>query len=85
MPNYRLHEKLLYAELSLERLTVGGQRIRFKDYLKSTLKKYDIEPTHLDHLVTDRDLWKETTSAGLEAYTVKIDIAAPEKRLRRHR
>ena len=65
MEGYRLREQLFYAELSTGQRHVGGQRKRYKDMLKATLKAYDIPVYKWQALAQDRSTsratsWKST-------------------------
>jgi hypothetical protein len=43
MPDNRIPKQLFYGELTTGKRAVGGQRKRYKDVLKSTLKAVNID------------------------------------------
>ena len=58
MKDYHLPRKLLYGELSQGKRSQGGQKKRFKDTLKVSMKAFDIDPNYLEYLALDRDKWR---------------------------
>ena len=54
IPGNRLPRRLLYSELSCGRCSVGGQKKRFKDHIKSSLSKCGIPSDRLEELAGDR-------------------------------
>ena len=50
MPEHRLPRQIFYGELRDGTRTVGGQKLRYKDQLKSTLKQCSIQPSQLETL-----------------------------------
>ena len=54
----RLPKQLFYAELATGKRHVGGQRKRYKDTLKSTLKAYNIPVNKWQELAQDRLAWR---------------------------
>jgi len=50
MPGNRVPRRLLYSELSCGRRSVGGQKKRFKDHIKSLLSKCWIPFDRLEEL-----------------------------------
>ncbi|KAI8493649.1 hypothetical protein Bbelb_285700 [Branchiostoma belcheri] len=84
MPENRLPRQTLYGELSAGKRTVGGQRKRFKDCLKSNLKSCGIEPQSLERLAADRNSWRQVCSTATESYTDCYNQRAETSRARRH-
>ena len=68
----------MYGQLEQGRRSVGGQKKRFKDHLKVTLKSCDMNPDNLEALAEDRVGWREVCAGDLEIFNVKY-IAAAEK------
>ena len=56
MPHSRLPQYVLYGQLRLGRRSVGGQRKRFKDHIKSILKKCNIPFSRLETLSHPKEL-----------------------------
>ena len=52
MPHSRLPHCVLYGQLRLGRRSVGGQKKRFKDHIKSILKKCNIPFSRLETLAS---------------------------------
>ncbi|KAI8494923.1 hypothetical protein Bbelb_275280 [Branchiostoma belcheri] len=84
MPENRLPRQMLYGELSAGKRTAGGQRKRFKYYLKSNLKSCGIEPQSLERLAADRNSWRQVCSTATESYTASYNQRAETSRARRH-
>ena len=57
MEDDRLPKQILYGELSSGVRKAGGQKKRHKDYVKSVLKKFEIEPNMLESFAKDRGGW----------------------------
>ena len=69
IPEERLPRKVLYGELTEGRRHPGGPRKRYKDHLKTTLKKCGIEPTTIENAAADRRAWRSTCRNGLDTLT----------------
>ena len=54
MSDTRLPKQLLYGELCIGKRTAGGQKKRYKDGLKATLKSLDINVNTWESLAKDR-------------------------------
>ena len=84
MPGNRLPRRLLYSELSYGRRSVGGQKKRFKDHIKTSLSKCGIPFDRLEELAGDRKEWRAVYDRGLATFEQQhIDVAVA-KRARRH-
>ena len=64
----RLPKQLFYAELATGKRHVGGQRKRFKDTLKSTLKAYNIQVNKWQELAQDRPAWRTVARKGSKLF-----------------
>ncbi|KAK4328904.1 hypothetical protein Pmani_000713 [Petrolisthes manimaculis] len=84
MPKDRLPRKVLYGELSLGRRHAGGPHKRFKDHLKTTLKKCAIVPTNLETTAENRQEWHSLCRTGTEQRTTHCNTLAEERRQRRY-
>ena len=58
MQSNRLPRRVLYSELQLGQRAVGGQKKRFSDQLKATLRKCSIPPAQVETLAADREEWR---------------------------
>ena len=64
MPDHRIPKRLFYGELQLGKRTKGGQRKRFKDSLKSSLKDFNIDTETWEEMATDRATWRSLMHKG---------------------
>ena len=84
MPGNRLPCRLFYSEFSCGRRSVGGQKKRFKDHIKSSLSKCAIPCDRLEELAGDREEWHAVCDKGLATFEQQhIDVAVAT-RMRRH-
>ena len=60
----RIHKQLFYGELCCGKRTVGGQRKRFKDRLKLSLKDFNINTEPLESLASHRPCWRHLINKG---------------------
>ena len=56
MPNNRLPKQILYSQLKGQRAP-GGPKKRFKDNIKTSLKKFNIMSGDWENLAVNRDYW----------------------------
>ena len=84
MPPGRLPRQVLYGELETGERSTGGQRKRYKDNLKRTMKQFNMDPTSLDLAAEDRTKWKQLVSNGASIFASAYDAAAVARRGRRH-
>ena len=64
MPGNRLPQKIFYGELVKGKRSQGGQRKRYKDCLKSTLKLCNIDVDNWERIARDRKSWLKVVSSG---------------------
>ena len=84
MPDSRLPNHVLYDQLRLGHRSVGGQKKRFKDHIKSILKKCNIPFSRLEALASSRATWRSTCAFGISCFDAEYDRAAALRRSRRH-
>ena len=84
MPHSRLPHRVLYGQLRLGRRSVGGQRKRFKDHIKSMLRKCNIPFSRLETLTFNRATWRSTCAYGMSYFDAEYDQAAALRRSRKH-
>ena len=58
MPDERLPTKNLYGELQVGKRSHGGQKKRYKDTLKVTLKDFNIPTESWEQIAQDRRNWR---------------------------
>ena len=83
MDNSRLPKQLFYAELSAGRRHIGGQRKRYKDTLKSTLKAHDIPVDKWQVVAQDRTAWRAASRKGSQKFEKDRLQTLDERRLAR--
>ena len=54
MPDERLPKKILYGELQVGKRSHGGQKKRYKDTLKASLKEFNIPTESWEQIAQDR-------------------------------
>ena len=67
MSDEMLLKRLLYGELSEGRRYTGGQRKRYKDSLKSSLKAFDINNESWVSLAAERGTWRSLIRNGAKS------------------
>ena len=84
MPDSRLSHCVLYGQLRLGHRSVGGQKKRFKDHIKSILKKCNIPFNSLEALASNRATWRSTCAIGMSCFDAEYDRAAALRRRHQH-
>ncbi|XP_019645840.1 PREDICTED: protocadherin Fat 4-like [Branchiostoma belcheri] len=83
MPDTRLPKRLLYSELVEGKRSVGGQKKRFKDTLKTTLKSFKIDTSTWESAAQNRAAWRSHISSGATLYEKTRIAEAVRKRASR--
>jgi hypothetical protein len=76
-------QQILYGELTHGKRSLGGQRKRFKDTLKTSLKSFSINPETWEATAADRPSWRGCVSTGATAYETGRNTDAVNKRAAR--
>ena len=84
MPHSRLPHFVLNGQLRLGHRSVGGQKKRFKDHIKSILRKCNISVSRLGTLASNRATNRSTCAFGMSFFDDGYDRAAALRRSRRH-
>ena len=71
MPDERLPKKILYRELQIEKRSNGGQKKRYKDTLKASLKDFNIPTDSWKQIAQDRTKWWGLIRRGAGEYEAK--------------
>ena len=85
MPEERLPKKILYGELDMGKSSHRGQKKRYKDTLKASLKDFNIHvPTESwEQIAQDRAKWRGFIRRGANEYETKRISEAEQKRAQR--
>ena len=84
MPNCRMPQQVMYGELCEGWRNKGGQRLRFKDTLKRSLKKCNLDPDTWEDLAKDKKLWRAAVYKSRKAVEEKRLAAYQKAHDRRH-
>ena len=81
-----LPKQLLYGELCARKRSRGGQKKRFKDTLKVSLKRCGFDHNAWEELASDRPAWRSKVRSGVSEYEKeRIQNAMEKRRLREER
>ncbi|BHF65550.1 hypothetical protein SprV_0200856300 [Sparganum proliferum] len=80
MDDERLPKRLFYGDVAMGSRRQGGQIRRYKDTLKSSLKRLQINPTNWEEPAHDRPIWRRTVKTGAAIYEANRIAAAKVKR-----
>ena len=84
MPPDRLPRQTLYGQLHNGIRAPGGQKKRYKDHTKITLKKCGINPNCLEQKANDRAGWRNACRVGLSKLESDLSHQRNERRSKRH-
>ena len=68
MPHSILPHCVPYGQLRLDHRSVGGQKKRLKNHIKSILKKCNIPFSRLETLTSNRTTWRSTCAFGMSYF-----------------
>nr|VZI47292.1 unnamed protein product [Spirometra erinaceieuropaei] len=80
MDDERLPKRLFYGDVATGSRRQGGQIRRYKDTLKSSLKRLQIHLTNWENLALDRPTWTRTVKTDAAIYEANRIAAAKAKR-----
>ena len=83
MPEERLPKKILYGELEMGKRSHGGQKKRYKDTLKASLKNFNIPTESWEQIAQERAKWRDLIRRGASGYEAKGISDAEQKRAQR--
>ena len=78
MHEERLPKKILCGELEMGKRSHGGQKKRYRDTLKASLKDFNIPTESWEQIAQDRAKWRGLIRRGTSEYEAKR-IAKPSK------
>nr|VZH91133.1 unnamed protein product [Spirometra erinaceieuropaei] len=80
MDDERLPKRLIYGDVATGSRCQGGQIRRYKNTLKSSLKRLQINPTKWEELALDRPTWRRTVKTSAAIHEANRIAAAKVKR-----
>ncbi|BHF77959.1 hypothetical protein SprV_0602106900 [Sparganum proliferum] len=80
MDDERLPKRLFYGDVATSSRRQGRPIRRYKDTLKSSLKRLQINPTNWEELALDRPIWRRTVKTGAAIDEANRIAAAKVKR-----
>ena len=83
MPDARLPKKVFYGELQEGKRSQGGQKKRYKDTLKASLKDFEIPMGSWEQTAQERPKWRGLINKGAALYEKKRICEAERKRRER--
>ena len=83
MPDKKLPKKILCGELQVGKRSHGGQKKRYKDTLKASLKDFNIPTESWEQIAQDRAKWRGLVRRGAGEYEAKRISGAEQKRAQR--
>ena len=84
MPDSRIPKQLLYGQLQHGIRNQGGQRKRYKDQLRCSLKVCGIPKENLEQLAHDRTVWRSTCNSSISHFETQRCQTLDVKRTNRH-
>ena len=86
MQDTRLPKKIFFGELTSGKRSRGGQRKRFKDTLKVSLKSFNVDLEQWETLAQERDTWRSIIVDGaVTSESNRIKEAETKRQLRKAR
>lgn len=82
MPSDRLPKQVLYGELVDGRRSAGGQKKRYKDFIKTVLKKFHMNPDTLEADASNRSLWRRKCHGGVEFFEERNRVERRRREIR---
>ena len=79
-PEKRLPKKILYGELGMGKLSHGGQKTRYKDTLKASLKDFNVTRESWKQIAQNRAKWRGPIRRDASEYETKRISEAEQKR-----
>ena len=80
MPDERLPKKILYGKLQVGKRSYGGQKKRYKDTLKASLKDFKIQTESWEQIAQGCTKWRGLIKRGAGEYEAKRISEAEQKR-----
>ena len=83
MRDERLLKKIFYGELKVGKRCHDGQKKRYKDTLKASLKDFNIATESWEQLALDRTKWRGLIRRGNDEYEAERICVSEQKRAQR--
>ena len=83
MPDECFPKRVLYGELQVGKRSYGGEKKRYKDTFKASLKDFNIPTESWEQIAQDRTKWQALIRRGAGEYEAKRISEAEQKRAQR--
>jgi hypothetical protein len=83
MPDGCIPKQLMYSELSTGKYSAGGQKKRFKDSLKVSLKSFNINTNSWEAIAQEQPSWRSSITSGSRIAEKQLIPEAQKKRAAR--
>ena len=77
-PDERFPKKVIYGELHEGKPPQGGQKKRYKDTLKASLKDFDIPMESWEQTAQDKTKWRGLINKGAALYEKRESVKLKE-------
>ena len=84
MPDSRLPKQVFYGQLTEGNRNIGRPKLRFKDHVKQAMKKFNLNPMHLESTAANRSQWRQAVHNGASHFESERTRARTERSRRRH-
>ena len=84
MPDTRMPKRVFYGQLTEGTRNIGGPKKRFKDHIKRTMKKFNLDPGRLEAAAADRVEWRRSVHGGATHFESERARERTERSRRRH-
>lgn len=83
MPDSHLPKQVIYSQLVERKRAPGGQKKKYKDNIKTNLKKFHIDLKAWEDVATDRPTWGNLVCEGAAQYEDLHHSAQDKRKLRK--
>ena len=84
MSDPRMPKQVFYGQLTEGSRNIGRPKKRYKDHIKQTMKKFNLDPGCLETAAADRGEWRRAVHGGATHFESERTRERIEKSRRRH-